>query len=123
MHVDCVDQPKLNGLDIDERKEYVRLNVESYLVKSIEKLNFKAHINHVKLQKVPISDTVVKELEDTCKSAFEEETKKLEKKCGFKLQSIIGIILFACADCRVEIGYAISTLSIQMFQFSFNKTF
>ena len=65
----------------------------------------------MKLKKTPISETVVKELEDTHKPMSDEETKKLENKCGFKHRSIIRIILFTCTACRVDIGHAISTLS------------
>ena len=64
MHVDYVDQPQFNGLDIDERREYVRLHFENYMQKSIEKLDFKAHLNYAKLQNFPITDAIVKDLED-----------------------------------------------------------
>ena len=40
-----------------------------------------------------------------------KETAELEKKCGFKYHSIIGIMLFAYATCRVDVRYTISTLS------------
>ena len=64
VHVDYVDQPQFNGLDIDERREYVRLHFENYMQKSIEKLDFKAHLNYAKLQNFPITDAIVKDLED-----------------------------------------------------------
>ena len=111
MHIDCADPPKFNGLDIDERKEYVRLHTETCIEKSIEKLNFKAHVNHIKTPKAPITEAAVKELEDNCKPISDEETRKLEKSHGFKCRTMIGILLFAFTACRVDIGHAISNLS------------
>ena len=39
--VDCADQQKFNGLDVDERRECVRLHVETCIQKSIENLILK----------------------------------------------------------------------------------
>ena len=110
VRIEHVDQPKFNGLDTDERKECVRLHVETHVEKAIEKLDFKAHVNHIKLQKVPIADATVKELEESYEPITQCETSKLEKTYGFKYRTIIGIMLFAYTACRVDIGCAISTL-------------
>ena len=54
----------------------------------------------------------MKDLVDTCHPMSEEETSKMESKYCFKRRTIIRSMLFALAACRVDIGHAISTLSI-----------
>ena len=46
--------------------------------KNPSKLNFKAHLNHAKLKKVPITDDNAKCLEHTRHPTSDEETRKLE---------------------------------------------
>ena len=82
--IDYVKEPRFNGVDIDERKEYVRIHGTTYINKSVEKLNFKAHLNHAKIPKVPITDDDIKRIDESYAPITDKETKELEQHYGFK---------------------------------------
>ena len=82
--IDFIAEPRFNGLDIDERREYVRLHATTFINKSKEKLNFSAHLKHPRIMKVPIADDDIKHMEQTYEPITDEEIKALESEFRFK---------------------------------------
>ncbi len=103
---------RFNGVDITQRREYIKLHNTTYINKLIAHHPWLDNITPPPNFPIPMSpDNCFRHDLETAVSATESERKKLEKQYGFKYRQGIGEILYAMVTCRPDIAFAIVKLS------------
>ena len=104
---------RYNGVDIDQRREYIKLHACTYL----EKLE--AQHSHLFTDLPPLhthplpmdpSNNYQHELE-TAEALSSENRTKLEHSLGFTYRQAVGEIIYSMITCRPDISFAIIKLS------------
>lgn len=104
---------RFNGVDIDQRREYVKLHNQTYINKIIAQHQWLQDDN-TKLHQFPLpmnaSPQYIKALENAIPLEPTEKCK-LEKKLKFSYRQAVGEIIYAMVTCRPDISFAIIKLS------------
>jgi hypothetical protein len=99
-----------NGLDIEQTRDYIKINVRSYIDKILEGHGWSTPTNSETI-KEPIHPSGVGSLENNEGPQDSAEADKLEKKMKFGYRAGIGELIYAYVTCRPDIGYAVAELA------------
>ena len=99
---------KLNGVNVDQTRNYVKVHCRSYIDRLLT--SHPTAFPHTLIE--PLSPTTLKQLDDDI-GPDEHSTAAitLEKEMGFSYQSVLGEIIYAYTVCRLDIGYAVTKLA------------
>ena len=105
-----------NGIDIDERREYVELNCHNYIDRMLISHGWNKPAVHENSKRPgsPIPDDVISTIYTESKLGPQEgssQHQKLEDEMGFSYRTLLGELMFCYVTCRPDIGYAVCTLS------------
>ena len=102
-----------NGIEIDQRREYIAMNVAIYLTKIMENHGWENMKFSSSKPTAPISEQLAKEIMKAGKGFLinSPEGQALEAKMGFGYRCLLGELIFACVVCRLDIAYALSLLA------------
>ena len=116
-HMDIEGEDKLashyNGIELDQRREYIAIKVFFYIVKVCENNGWE-NMNFSKSKpSAPISVAMAKAIIESGKGPPIKSVDglKLEEKMGFGYLNLLGELIFACVVCCLDIAYALSLLS------------
>jgi hypothetical protein len=100
-----------NGIDIVQARDYIKINVETYIDKLLSNHVLEAPLAAKSRLIEPLHPSSIRELEETNPSDTIAEAALVEKAAGFPYRSGVGELLYAYVTCRLDIGYAMGELS------------
>ena len=104
---------RFNGVDIDQRREYVKIHNTTYIDKLIQQhkwLQDDTGTSHHHPIPMNPSPQYIKELE-SAQPLTTDEKQQLEKSLNFGYRQAVGEIIYAMITCRPDISFAIIKLS------------
>jgi hypothetical protein len=104
-----------NGIDIDQRREYVKISCQSYLTRMLKTHGWAKASPTEKSDSKPIEPLAASTAEELSTSVGPAEDsaehRALEKEMGFGYRQVLGELTYAYVVGRVDISYAVTLLA------------
>ena len=101
-----------NGLDIHQTRDYVKISVESYIMRVMQTHGWDTPSSKESAPTVPMSPTVAERLQKL-EGPVEKspEARQIEKEVGFSYRNVLGELMYAYVVARLDIGFAVCLLA------------
>ena len=101
-----------NGVDVDQTRDHIRLHCSTYLHRVLKAHAWDTPSATPLTPREPMNPSTIHEVyESKGPSDKSSAHSALETKMGFRYRALLGELLYAYVICRLDVGYAITTLA------------